>query len=161
MGGGPKGNGKKARAGLVRAWLAHKGCEADARYWAEEVAVAYRRMLLESGTEKREDVVEKGGKRAERVVKKGMSKEVSEAERRRLEEERDIALGRMLRLRVRYFTDGAVIGSRVFVNEVFAKCRERFGPKRKDGARKMRGGEAAASGGFSLWSMRDLKAQKG
>ena len=31
--------------------------------------------------------------------------------------------------------DGAVIGSREFVNEAFAAARERFGPKRKDGAR--------------------------
>jgi hypothetical protein len=61
----------------------------------------------------------------------------------------------MLHCRVRYFTDGAVIGSKEFVNEVFAKARERFGTKRKDGARKLKGGGAAASG--SLWSLRDLR----
>ena len=60
----------------------------------------------------------------------------------------------MLRCRVRYFTDGAVIGSRVFVNEAFAAARERFGSKRKDGARKLRGNGAAAAG--ALWSVRDL-----
>jgi hypothetical protein len=38
MGGGAKGNGKKARAGLVRALKAHKGCAADAKYWNEGVA---------------------------------------------------------------------------------------------------------------------------
>ena len=32
----------------------------------------------------------------------------------------DLALAKMLRCRVRYFTDGAVIGSKEFVNEVFA-----------------------------------------
>jgi hypothetical protein len=63
----------------------------------------------------------------------------------------------MLRCRVRYFTDGAVIGSRSFVNEAFASARERFGSRRKDGARKMRGSGAAAAG--TLWSARDL--QKG
>jgi hypothetical protein len=61
----------------------------------------------------------------------------------------------MLRCRIRYFTDGAVIGSKAFVNEAFAKSRERFGPKRKDGARRMRGSGAAAAG--TLWSLRDLR----
>jgi putative transposase len=61
----------------------------------------------------------------------------------------------MLRCRIRYFTDGAVIGSREFVNEAFASARERFGPKRKDGARKMRGDANPAAG--MLWSLRDLR----
>ena len=47
-----------------------------------------------------------------------------------------------------------MIGSRVFVNEAFAAARERFGSKRKDGARKLRGNGAAAAG--MLWSVRDL-----
>jgi hypothetical protein len=62
----------------------------------------------------------------------------------------------MLRHRVRYFTDGAVIGSRSFVNDAFASARERFGPKRKDGARKMRGDAFGAAAGI-LWSLRDLR----
>jgi hypothetical protein len=61
----------------------------------------------------------------------------------------------MLRSRVRYFTDGAVIGGKEFVNETFAGARERFGPKRKDGARSMRGSGTGAKG--MLWSMRDLR----
>jgi hypothetical protein len=61
----------------------------------------------------------------------------------------------MLRCRVRYFTDGAVIGSRSFVNAAFAAARERFGLRRKDGARRMRGGGDSAAG--LLWSVRDLK----
>jgi hypothetical protein len=61
----------------------------------------------------------------------------------------------MLRCRIRYFTDGAVIGSRAFVNEAFVSARERFGPKRKDGARKLKGDSAAAGG--TLWSLRDLR----
>jgi len=48
-----------------------------------------------------------------------------------------------------------VIGSKEFVNEAFAKARERFGRKRKDGARKLKGKAAAARG--SLWSLRDLR----
>jgi hypothetical protein len=62
----------------------------------------------------------------------------------------------MLRCRVRYFTDGAVIGSKEFVNEVFAGARERFSIKRKDGARVMKGSGSSAKG--VLWSARDLQA---
>ncbi len=43
-----------------------------------------------------------------------------------------------VRCRVRYFTDGAVIGSRGWVNQVFEDHRHRFGPKRKDGARRFK-----------------------
>ena len=43
---------------------------------------------------------------------------------------KDPGFAKMLRCRVRYFTDGAVIGSKEFVNEAFANARERFGPKR-------------------------------
>ncbi len=60
-----------------------------------------------------------------------------------------------MRCRIRYFTDGVVIGSRSFVNEAFAASRERFGANRKDGARKLRGAAAAAAG--VLWSLRDLR----
>ena len=84
-----------------------------------------------------------------------MKKAAVAGELERLQRRRDVALGRMLRWRVRYFTDGAVIGSRGFVDEVFRLCRERFGSKRKDGARKWRGQGAPAAG--TLWSVRDLK----
>jgi hypothetical protein len=64
-------------------------------------------------------------------------------------------MAKMLRCRVRYFTDGAVIGSKEFVNEAFASARERFGAKRKDGARAMKGSGKDAKG--VLWSVRDLR----
>jgi hypothetical protein len=67
----------------------------------------------------------------------------------------EIPLARMLRHRIRYFTDGAVIGSRIFVDEAFAHSRHRFGSKRSSGARRMRG-EASAAGTL-LFSMRDLR----
>jgi hypothetical protein len=62
-------------------------------------------------------------------------------------EQRDgeIPFARMLQHRIRYFTDGAVIGSRIFVDEAFVNSRTRFGPKRNSGARKMRGNASAAS----------------
>ncbi len=122
MGGGPRGNGKKARAGLVRALRAHQGYDADAQYWAGDVSREYRMLLLAEGAA-------------------------------------DVSMGKMLRCRVRYFTDGAVIGSRGFVDEVFHRCRNRFGPKRKSGARKLRGNGAAAAG--VLWCARALQKQIG
>jgi hypothetical protein len=96
-----------------------------------------------------------GGGLEVKVVRKGMKKEVVEAELAQLERSRDVALGKMLRCRVRYFSDGAVLGSREFVDGVFRACRERFGAKRTSGARKLRGRAAAAAG--TLWSVRDLK----
>ena len=55
------------------------------------------------------------------------------------------------------FTDGAVIGSKEFVNEAFTSARDRFGAKRKDGARRMRGSGQPAAG--VLWSLRDLRVR--
>ena len=67
----------------------------------------------------------------------------------------ELKLPAMLRCRVRYFTDGAVIGSKAFVNEAFAAAQERFTERRKDGARRMKGSGKAAAG--VLWSIRDLR----
>jgi hypothetical protein len=67
----------------------------------------------------------------------------------------DLGMVAMLHCRVRYFTDGAVIGSKEFVNEAFDGARERFTAKRKDGARVMRGSGSGAKG--LLWSARDLR----
>jgi hypothetical protein len=67
----------------------------------------------------------------------------------------ELGMAKMLRCRVRYFTDGAVIGSKEFVNDAFAAARDRFTERRKDGARRMRGNAKAAAG--VLWSVRDLR----
>ena len=52
IGGGAKGNGKKARAGLVRALRAHQGVGADAAFWADDVSREYRRLLMAGAVEK-------------------------------------------------------------------------------------------------------------
>ncbi len=160
IGGGAKGNGKKARAGLVRAMRAHKGVAADAAFWTGDVALEYRKILLAGAGERVEERVEQSGAMKSIVKRKGLTKEQLDAEKQRLleaEEKRmgEIPFGRMLRCRVRYFTDGAVIGSRDFVNAVFSSARERFGPRRKDGARSMRGSGSGAKG--MLWTVRDLR----
>jgi putative transposase len=152
IGGGAKGNGKKARAGLVRAIRAHKGCEADDSLWANDVSREYRKLLMAGAVEKTETRINRSGAAETRIKRKGMSAAEAERETERASE---LSRGRMLRCRVRYFTDGAVIGSRAFVNEAFANARERFGPKRKDGARKLKGNASPAAG--TLWSLRDLR----
>jgi putative transposase len=149
-------SGAKAKAGLVRAIMAEKGCEADARHWAGKISRDYRMLLLEEGKEVTREKVDAQGKRITQVIRKGMKREQATSETERLAAGRDIALRKMLRWKVRYFTDGAVIGSRAFVDDYFAQCRDRFGPKRKTGARKLRGNASAAAG--ILWSLRDLRA---
>jgi putative transposase len=64
-----------------------------------------------------------------------------------------LTMGQVLRLRVRYFTDGVVLGSRNYVNGVFAEFRDRFGPRRRSGARRLRGLDALGD----LATMRDLR----
>jgi len=164
IGGGPRGNGKKARAGLVRALRGHRGTMADAAHWQGEVAQEYRRLLLAGLGDRVEDRLKESGKLGKLRKRSGLSASETALERERLRQEEEkrmgsVPFGRMLRCRVRYFTDGAVIGSREFVNEAFAAARERFGPKRKDGARKPRGSASAAAG--ILWSLRDLRKKTG
>ena len=55
-----------------------------------------------------------------------------------LKQKGQLPWGDYVRCRVRYFTDGAVIGSRAWVDHVFKEHRDRFGSKRQDGARKFR-----------------------
>ena len=57
--------------------------------------------------------------------------------------------------RVRSFIDGLAVGSKTFIEQVFRLTRERFGPKRKDGARKIRGVQT------ELHSMRDRRVSAG
>jgi hypothetical protein len=158
MGGGAKGDGAKARAGLVRAVGAHLGWAADARNWAGRVSKDYRLLLLGEGRERTREVVDEAGRRVGKVVKKGMGPAAAEEEMKALLGCRDVALAQVVRYRVRYFTDGAVLGSRKFVDEIFTACRERFGARRKDGARAPRGTAAPAKG--VLWTARDLRVRR-
>src|SRR4030095_4144521 len=69
-----------------------------------------------------------------------------------LEDKGRLALADYLRCRVRYFCDGAVFGTQEFVEGMFRAYRRRFGPKRKTGARRLRG---LADPG--LFALRDLQ----
>ena len=148
-------SGAKAKAGLVRAMMAHKGWPADARHWSGQVSRQYRMLLLAEGVEKTKEEINAAGERERKVVRKGMSPCEAEAEIDALAAGRNVALGKVLRWKLRYFTDGAAVGSRTFVDGLFEQCRDRFGPKRKSGARKLRGNASDAAG--VLWSARDLR----
>lgn len=147
------GGGKKARAGLVRALgtgmgmrtgtsnaqgaTSNIGVQSAARAWAQGgIGKEYRRLLLRAGQE----VVLKA-----KVVKKGMSKEKAEKELAALEKSHggaskgDLAISKVIQHRIRYFSDGVVIGSKGFVDSFFHKSKHRFGPNRTTGARKPRG----------------------
>ena len=146
VGGGPKGNGKKAREGLVRACMGHQGAGFDQSEKWKEVSRIYRRAMgIALG--------KKSGSAA--AVTKNTEEMLAAEDNETVLP--DLGMAGMLRCRVRYFTDGAVIGSKAFVNEAFAAARERFTAKRRDGARKLRGNGQPAAG--VLWSMRDLRVR--
>jgi putative transposase len=152
VGGGKKGNGKKAREGLVRAYFCDQGVEYEAEKW-EEVSRLYRRLLgLALGKNPGRAVNQRRSRTASTVTKNTAELLGSEDNETVL---KDLGIAKMLRCRVRYFTDGAVIGSKEFVNVAFAHARDRFGPKRKDGARALKGSGSDAKG--ILWSIRDLR----
>ncbi len=154
--GGRSVNGRAARAGLVRALLCSAGVPADADRW-HEVAGRYRLLLKQALDRKGAGACRPAVRAGDEVgapsgpavaafdspADEGFVVEMSFAE--------------ILMKRVRYFSAGAVIGSRECVDACFTQARERFGKRRKDGARRFRGTAAAASG--VIWAARDL--QKG
>ncbi len=152
VGGGTKGNGKKAREGLVRAYFCDQGVGLEAEKWPE-VSRLYRRLMGLA-------LLKKSGRTEMSPSAKGLGQSTRNTAEMLASGDnetvlKDLGLAKMLHCRVRYFTDGAVIGSKEFVNEAFASARERFGPKRKDGARVMKGSGSGAKG--VLWSLRDLR----
>jgi putative transposase len=152
VGGGAKGNGKKAREGLVRAYFCDQGVGFEAGKWTE-VSRLYRRMMgLALGRKPGRTEVSQSAK----GIGQGTMNTAELLKGKDNETElKDLGAAKILYCRIRYFTDGAVIGSREFVNEAFASARDRFGPKRKDGARRLKGDAAAAKG--ALWALRDLR----
>lgn len=160
IGGGKKGNGKKSREGIVRACMGHKGAGFEAEKW-KEVSRIYRRAMglalgRKSGREGAETERRTGVRAGVRIaghVTKNNAEALESGENETVLP--DLSMAKMLRCRVRYFTDGAVIGSKEFVNGLFEDARDRFPERRKDGARRMRGGGKAAA--EVLWTVRDLR----
>ena len=138
------GGRRRAKAGLRVVIAGAQRVSAEAVTMAEALA-KYRLWMFGQG-EANEGQDEQG--RAKRV---GFSREtVAEV----VGAKGRVPLTEYLRMRVRYFADGAVLGTRGFVNEVFTTFRERFGAKRVDGARKLRGVESEG-----LYALRDLRVR--
>jgi putative transposase len=70
----------------------------------------------------------------ENVVQRGVTSRGGAAV---LKEKGKLSTAELVRLRVRYFSDGLVLGSREFVEAAFAANRGQFGPKRSSGARRV------------------------
>jgi putative transposase len=153
-----KGNGKKARMGLISACRTQNSKqktlnsneeEYSEEKWKETSRIYRRVMGLALGRKKG------NAKLGEVTAGANMNDEEMIASKDNGTVLPDLGIAKMLHARVRYFTDGAVIGSKSFVNEAFLSARERFSEKRKDGARRLRGNGGAAAG--KLWSARDLR----
>ena len=120
------GGSMRARAGLCHVVRTLN------RYpeWSQ-VSGDYRRLLYMTGEQR-------GMSEAGTPLKPGFLPEAVEAV---MEAGGSLSMNELLRCRVRYFTDGAVLGSKAFVEDVFQRYRQRFSPKRKTGARPMTGGQ--------------------
>ena len=93
----------------------------------------YRMRLVGTGEEGEELAdLRTGGKKARAGMRRQLVRKVMQAEGQ-------LSWPTLLRCRIRYFTDGKVIGRRAFLEEVFAQDRERMGVKREVGARRPRG----------------------
>jgi REP element-mobilizing transposase RayT len=143
--GGSKG-AAKARDGL--ATIHREGLESDrGRTDWPRILARYRRLLYLEGVERKGDETTGAGTR------RGISSQEAEQV---LDGTATLSLPEVLRHRVRYFCDGAVLGSEAFVEEAFERLRERdrIGRRRRTGARLLRG---AAWGDLRV--LRDLRVR--
>jgi putative transposase len=142
--GAAMGGDKAAQEGLERVVAALQRRASGKGIAWKEVASAYRMHLYQEGGEEGEAIGEDG-----RTLRGALKREDV---LRVLEEEKGrLGMGDYLKCRVRYFCDGAVFGSREYVEGIFEANRRRFGAKRSSGARRMRGLEEA------MYVLRDLR----
>ncbi len=128
---------KKAREGYCRVLAQNQepgNQSSDLLGWGEGIAERYRMMLFADGEEVFVDTRETGevNERVRKGFKRGDVEKV-------LSRGGKLSFGETLRCRVRYFSDGMTFGDRAYVDKVFKGARERFGAKRKSGARPIRG----------------------
>lgn len=132
------GGSRRAQRGLCKAL----GKPVDG-WKSADAAAAYRCLLHGEGREVR-------GAQNETVVRRGLAPEKARAV---LAERGKLSVADLVRLRVRYFTDGVILGSKAFVDDVFARQRGEFSPKRKTGARRISQCEEP------LYALRQLRLQ--
>ena len=109
---------------------ARKGLAAALGVGVDGVLAEYRKWLFRQG-EEREGTDEQG-----RPLRRGFDRETM---LKVLAQGGELPRTEYLRLRIRHLVDGAVLGSREYVNSVFEQHRNRFGPRRTTGARAVRG----------------------
>jgi len=110
------------------------------REWKEVGAEYRKRLFVRGGVSGSSGKVALSREQIRRVLKKGG----------------ELSVGEVLRLRIRHMTDGVVLGSRGFVDAVWLAHRDRFGPKRRSGARPIRGVGVPLAG---LSALRDLRVE--
>ncbi|HEY1052161.1 MAG TPA: transposase [Prosthecobacter sp.] len=132
------GGSRRAQRGLCKAL----GKPVDG-WKTAGAAEAYRWLLHVDGREVRDGQNKK-------VVRRGVSVEDARAV---LAERGKLSVADLVKLRVRYFTDGVILGSKTFVEGVFEAQREMFSPKRKKGARRIQESEEP------LYALRQLRVR--
>jgi hypothetical protein len=102
----------------------------------ENVLAAWRRFLfgVPEGAEAREEQAVRGA--AAQLFRRRISRAKC---LQVLRQGGKLATADYLRCRVRYFTDGLMLGSKPFIEEMFGALRQHFPPTRKDCARRMHG----------------------
>jgi hypothetical protein len=88
------------------------------------VLAEYRKILFLMGSTT--------SKRCQKVMDRNAVKKV-------VDQDGELSTAQILKVRVRYFSDGMVLGSKDYVNQIFQAHRDLFGKKRKTGARAMKG----------------------
>ena len=116
------GGSRRAQRGLCKA----QGKPVDG-WKSADAAAAYRCLLHAEGREIKDA-------QNENVVRRGVSVESSRAV---FAKGGALSPAELVRLRVRYFSDGVALGSKEFVKGVFEAQRELFGPRRRQGGRRM------------------------
>ena len=125
------GGEKKAQAGLMSI---HK----PGQSWSEVGAQYRQRLYVRAGVSGASDKAVVASEEIQAVMRAGGQ----------------MGMGQVLLMRIRYMTDGVVLGSRKYVNQVYALHREKFGERRKSGARPIRGIDL---GGLTV--LRDLRVR--
>ena len=124
----------KASGKAVERMDGKRGGESSTVEWNDGGAEWYRMMLFADGEEVFVDRPEMGV--VNKCVRKGFKRKQVKSV---LGKGGKLSFGEILRCKVRYFSDGMVVGSRGFLDSVFREARGLFHEKRKSGARPMRG----------------------
>jgi putative transposase len=109
-----------------------------------EALAAYRRYLYLEGNENRESIASNGQLSRGALPRETVLQVLAKQGR--------LSPAEFLRCRIRYFCEGAVLGSRGFVEEISRTCRERFGLRKKPEARSVGGMD-----GVELYSLQRLR----